>query len=407
MEQNKHIWIINQYAGTPQTSNPGRHFSIAQVLQRLGYKVTIITASFTHGRWNRNVTDKISIKRYKDIEYIWIKVPQYTNHHGLGRIRNWFIFSYMLTQIKHENISLPDVIYYSSLSLVGYLGAENLKKTFKVPLVFEVRDIWPLTLQELKNIPPYHPFVLFLKRIEMRAYKESDLVISNLSNFDQYLIDEKLENIKSLWIPNGFDSEEEIEYLEYTGLPKKNEDVFRVGYAGSLGLANNMKAFIMAANSLKDHNDIEFYILGDGPEKEKLMNMSANKNIHFLSKVPKKQVRSFLEQMDCCYIGSNSSKLYRYGIGANKISDYIQIKKPIVFSYSGYGDPITNYELGLTVPSDNVTKLQEAFLKIKDLPESKKKQIEINSSSVLDKYYDYNKTVALLDKKICEIVKKS
>ena len=51
---NKKIWIINQYAGVPQTSNPGRHYYIAKEFQKLGYDVTLILATFTHNRKYNN-----------------------------------------------------------------------------------------------------------------------------------------------------------------------------------------------------------------------------------------------------------------------------------------------------------------------------------------------------------------
>ena len=61
------------------------------------------------------------------------------------RIANWFLFAWQLPKLK-KILPKPDVIIYSSPSLVGYLGAEKLSRTLNVPLAFEVRDIWPLTL---------------------------------------------------------------------------------------------------------------------------------------------------------------------------------------------------------------------------------------------------------------------
>ena len=91
---NKKIWIINQYAGVPQTSNPGRHYYIAKEFQKLGYDVTLILATFTHNRKYNNFDQKSQFfcEKIEGVNYIWVRVPEYRNTHGIGRIRNWFLF---------------------------------------------------------------------------------------------------------------------------------------------------------------------------------------------------------------------------------------------------------------------------------------------------------------------------
>lgn len=84
---------------------------------------------------------------------MWLKVPSYTGSHSKQRIINWFIFAAKILNLNHFCL---DVVIYSSPSLVGYLGAEKVAKDMDVPLVFEVRDIWPLTLIELGNYSINH-----------------------------------------------------------------------------------------------------------------------------------------------------------------------------------------------------------------------------------------------------------
>ena len=44
----KHIWIINEYAGSPYYGMEFRHYYLSRELIKLGYKVTIISATYSH-----------------------------------------------------------------------------------------------------------------------------------------------------------------------------------------------------------------------------------------------------------------------------------------------------------------------------------------------------------------------
>ena len=44
----KTIWIINQYASTPDSGMGGRHYYLAKYLARKGHKVYLIAALYTH-----------------------------------------------------------------------------------------------------------------------------------------------------------------------------------------------------------------------------------------------------------------------------------------------------------------------------------------------------------------------
>ena len=52
----------------------------------------------------------------------------------------------------------------------------------------------------------------------------------------------------------------------------KNSGKFIVGYAGSHGFANPLDTIINACILLKEKSDIIFFLVGDGPEKNRIMN---------------------------------------------------------------------------------------------------------------------------------------
>ena len=51
---------------------------------------------------------------------------------------------------------------------------------FKTKLVFEVRDIWPLTLTEEGGFSSLNPLIIILRAIELVGYRFSDLVVGTM-----------------------------------------------------------------------------------------------------------------------------------------------------------------------------------------------------------------------------------
>jgi hypothetical protein len=101
-----------------------------------------------------------------------------------------------------------------------------LARKYKAKLIFEVRDIWPLTLIEVGKISAKHPFIIFMALFERFALNRSDIIVSNLPNYGEYL---QCLGIKKRfhWISNGVDLEElnDIEPLDLKiehKIPKKN-----------------------------------------------------------------------------------------------------------------------------------------------------------------------------------------
>jgi glycosyltransferase involved in cell wall biosynthesis len=219
-------------------------------------------------------------------------------------------------------IEKPDAIIVSSPSLFPIVRAKKWAIKFKAQLIFEVRDIWPLTLQNLAGISTVHPLIVFMKWFEKFAYKNCDKIVSVLPGAHLHVKTYGIHEEKITCIPNGIDLEE-VEHPEQLD-NSVNEKIpfgkFIVGYAGSIGVSNALDSFIEAAVKFNENKEIVFVIFGNGAEKEKLMKKALGCNaILFFEPVKKEQFQSLLNRFDICYIGWKKESLYRFGISANKI----------------------------------------------------------------------------------------
>jgi len=397
MTQKKTIWIINQYASTPETGMVGRHYYFAKTLAKSGYEVYLVGASFTHLLRTPPILE--SGFKFEQIEsslhFVWVKMPRYVNAHSKQRIANWFLFAWRILALKNI-LPKPDVILYSSPSLVGYLGAEKLAKELNVPLAFEVRDIWPLTLCELGGYSKTHPFIRLLQWIEIRAYKNSNYVLSNLKNSYRHMQSHGMDPKKFTWIPNGFLKEgvEGVDALEQHTLDQLPKDKFVIGYAGTLGIANALDSLIKAASQLQQYSDIAFVIVGQGQIKSDLQKQVTDlklQNVYFVDAIPKKQIQSLLQLFDVCYIGLTKDPLFRFGVSPNKLFDYLYAGKPVIYAIdSGDYTPVTDAHAGIQIEPENVSQIVEAVLEIYNLTPDMRETMGRNGHNEVINMYEYS-----------------
>ncbi|WEJ63150.1 glycosyltransferase family 4 protein [Thiomicrorhabdus lithotrophica] len=397
MNKPKTIWIINQYASTPATGMGGRHFYLAKELAKQGHQVYLIASSYTHLlRSPLEITDSYFIEELDGISFVWVKMPQYEDAHDKKRVLNWFIFAWRLLKLPKVIKDKPDVVLASSPAPFVFLGAQRLAKKFHARLVFEVRDIWPLTLIELGGYSSKHPFIRLMQWVEDKAYRESDTVLSNLPNAVRHMESRGMKPEKFSWIPNGFDTEEfsNTEPLSEETLQALPQDKFIVGYTGTLGVANALENFIDAAELLKKNDKIAFVLVGKGKEKKTLqtqVNRLKLKNVTFIDSIRKSQVQSMLEKFDACFIGWKKEAIYRYGIAPNKLPEYMLSATPIIHAYSGACDFVKEAEAGISVPAENPQAIAEAILALKQMSFEEISQLGQNGRNHALENYDYTK----------------
>jgi len=348
----------------------GRHYYLAKELTRQGYDVHVIAAAYTHLLRNPpSFSGKQKFEVEDGVSYVWLRMPRYKAAHSKWRIFNWFLFSWHLRRLVKIMPQRPDAILCSSLSLISFLGSFFLSKKLNAKLIFEVRDIWPLTAVELGGYSSRHPFIKFLQWVEDFAYRHSDSVISNLPNAVEHMGSRGMDCSKFTWIPNGFSLSEVDKAqplsVEISSLLPKGK--FIVGYAGTIGFANALDVLLEAANLLMKFSEIVIVLVGDGGEKKRLQSIADGRgisNLIFINSIPKIQVQSMLSQFSVCYIGWRKDPLYKFGISPNKISEYMYAAKPIIHSYSGFGDAVGNCGAGITVPAEDPAAVADAILKL-------------------------------------------
>lgn len=364
------ILIISKYASSYENGFESRLFALPRRFLKLNHKVSVISSDSSHFGKYPTYNKIYNFSNSDGINVLRIKTLKYKNSISVLRVLSWIDFEIKLFFAPIKKIEKPDVIIVSSLSLITILNGLILRKKFKSKLIFEIRDIWPLTMIVEGGYSRWNPFVALLALVEKIGYNYSDLVVGTMPNLKKHISNvTKKENIKCEFVPFGFDADfykpclkSGPELRDKFSLPNNK---FIIGYAGSIGLSNGLDAVIECTKLMQNESEFHFVFLGKGSlvdeYKEKTKGQT---NIQFIPQVDRHEVADFLQACDLLYFSSLKSEIWEYGWSPNKLIDYMMSGRMVLASYSGHQSMINEANSGIFIPAEDPKAIQIALLKI-------------------------------------------
>lgn len=400
------IWLISKYASTPQYAKaPSRLFYLGKEMCTLGNDVSLITSDSNHFSNFPKTKKTYNYEQEDGVDIHWIKTKKYKKTASINRVLSWFDFELKLFSMKTKKIRKPDVVIVSSLSIFSILYGYHLKRKYKSFLVFEIRDIWPLSMTEEGGFSENHPLVKFIGVIEKFGYKKADLIVGTMPNLKAHVKNILGYDRPFFCSPLGFEPKKYSNDIELdTGLFKEYVQNNRIiiGYAGSIGITNALETLIDTIKLMKDNNSIYFLIVGSGDLKQKYEDKLAGyNNVSFLPRIEQDQVKSFLSVCDILYLSTKDSKVWEYGQSMNKVVEYMLAGKPIIATYTGYPSMINEANCGLFIKSNKPEDLKEAFLFYGDMSNEERLKIGDNGR----KWIYQNRTYSKLAKEYLNAIK--
>lgn len=397
------IWYLCKYVTRPEHGNVGmRAYFLMEELSKKNWNIDILTST-SNSFLNKNNKNIETIN--ESFTFHQLNGMQYGDGKAFMRILSWLEYELKVFFYKKKKLRKPDVIIVSSLSILTIINGLIWSKYYKAKLVFEVRDIWPLTLTEEWGFSKYNPFIVFLSMLERWAYLSSDLIIGTMPNLSSHV--ENITNNSSLnikCIPFGY-PDRESKYFR-SDLPiKSNNKNLVIGYVGSIANTNALDTLFNAIHeiNLSKHN-LEFHIAGDGPLLESYKSEFSNiKNLQFLGRVNKEKVPELISKFDIVYLSTKNSEVWEYGQSLNKLVDYMLSGKPVLASYSGFQSMINEAECGWMIEAESVPALVSALNKIINLNSDKLESIGQNGREWILKNRKYSTLAEKLNAYLMDI----
>jgi glycosyltransferase involved in cell wall biosynthesis len=261
-----------------------------------------------------------------------------------------------------------DIVLATSTPLTVAFPAVYASKKNKIPMVFEVRDLWPaipIAMNILKN-----PLLCYLANLlEGWAYKHAKSIITLSPTMKIGIISKNVFPSRIAVIPNSSD----ILNFKYN---EKVEEHFRqertwlgnkplLVYAGAFGKVNNLQYAVQLAKALQDRkSDIRILLIGDGSQRQDLIYEAKQKgvfevNLFFEDKIPKKNIiESFSAATMCANFVIDIEETWANS--ANKFFDTLAAGKPIFLNHKGWmHDLISLYRCGLCMHGKSIHEVAE------------------------------------------------
>jgi glycosyltransferase involved in cell wall biosynthesis len=364
------ILYLSQYFPPEVGATQTRAHEMAAGLVRAGHQVTVIAEVPNHP--SGIIPPEYKGKLYErsdfdgiDVIRVWVKASPVKTF----RTRMVFYLSYAISAAL-AGLFLArgryDLIYATSPPL--FVGGTALLLSFlrRIPLVFEVRDLWPesaVVLGELKN-----PRAIALaERLERACYRRARRIVVVTTGIRQRLLERGTPVEKLVLIPNGANTELFRPDPE-AGATLRSElglgDAFLVLYAGIHGIAQGLETVVEAARKLKDDQRIRFLFVGEGPVKAELYALAGRyglNNVHFHDEVPRQRVPAYLSAADVALVPLRKLDLFTAAV-PSKIFDAWAAGCPTLVSIDGEARRVLEEsEAGHYVEPENPRALAEAI----------------------------------------------
>lgn len=349
------ILYLHQYFNTPKMKGGTRSYEMARRMVAAGHEVHMVTSiredDSNSSEWTQTNEDGIHVH--------WLTVPYNNKMSYLKRILAFFQFA---IKARKKAVELGgDIIFATSTPLTIAIPAVHAKKKLKIPLVFEVRDLWPelpIVMGAIKS-----PILKWAARkLERYAYFNSEHVIGLSPGMSEGVAATGYPEDKISTIPNSCDLTL-FDPITNSGAEFRNrfswlQDRPLVIYAGTLGHINGVAYLAdLAALVYKLNPEVRFLVIGAGVDEDKVRRRAIElgiyeKNFFMLDIVAKHDIPSVFAA------STVSTSLFidlpeMWANSANKFFDALAAGKPVAINYGGWQKEIVEKEgLGVVLPTE-------------------------------------------------------
>ncbi len=294
------ILYLHQYFTTPQYSGGTRSYEFARRLAARGHEVTLLTTSaYLDPSWAPRPGWNVH-----DVEGVRVEVVGSAYSNRMGFARRLGQFGDFARRAALRGMSLPcDVVFATSTPLTIALPGMAVAGRRRVPLVFEVRDLWPevpIAIGALKN-----PIMIRAARVlEDAAYGRSSAIIALSPDMKAGVQERGIAETKVSVIPNlsrpdlfsGREADGEAFRREHAWLGDRP----LVLYAGTFGIINQVESMVAMARAAADFDpDIRFLAVGDGIRREAVEDAARQAGVlgttfHILPPQPKSDIAALI-----------------------------------------------------------------------------------------------------------------
>lgn len=314
----RNVLVLNQFALPLDQGGGTRHAELFDNLD--GWTARIMAGNRNHYSQQQFTT--------ADARFDLIAIPVQGGAPA-QRLKSWFRYAARAIvrsfQSKHLHL-----VYASSPHLFTPLAGVVIARLRRVPLIVEIRDLWPESIVAAGAISRGGKVHRLLSQLEKYVLAAADHIVAVTPGWQDHFaslgIDDSrvtvIPNGTDPWNPNGYERSAVRKDLGLTG--------FSAIFAGAHGPKDGLDFILEAAHELPE---AKFVLMGSGTAKPAAMAkaQSANlSNVEFWDSVPKSSLMRILAAFDVGIHSVSKLSVFEQGMSPNKIFDYVAAGIPAV-----------------------------------------------------------------------------
>jgi colanic acid biosynthesis glycosyl transferase WcaI len=394
------ILYLSQYyppeMGAPaaRASELAHHWSVA------GHDVSVLTGFPNHptgvvpDQWRPRLRRLVYRDQVGGVTVYRTWLWPLPNRKAHERMRNYASFC-ISAALRGLTLPRPDVVVASSPQLLVGLSGWWISFTRQVPLVFEVRDLWPESLVAVGAGRENSLLHIALSKIAKFLYDRSELIVVVTSAFKEHLIRRwRVPAEKIAVIENGVETE------LFKPLPSTATDALRrelgveskflVCYVGTMGMAHGLETLLDAAAILKHENsNVLFLLVGEGAEKERIKALAESRdlsNVKFLDQQPRERIPTLISASDACLVLLKKTDVFKTVI-PTKMLEFMSCERPVILAVEGQAMQIIEEAgAGIAIEPENSGSLIQAIMHLSSNPELRKTLGQKGRAYIVEKF---------------------
>ena len=298
MPSRSSILFVNQNYYPEVVSAGQRLTSLAEFLASEGFDVHVVCGRGGYGGESseaplRETHNGVHIRRFR--------TPSFGRAKTIGRLADYLAFFlqallHVLTRTK------PDMLVtLTTPPLVNLLGT-TVRSLRGVPYGIWAMDLHPESEKALGMLEEGSPLTRLLDTANDASFREADFVVALGTYMKKRIVQKGVAPENVAVIPVWAMNEERVDDTENPLLSDLGlDDKFVVLYAGNAGLFHEFDGICESMRLLKDHPDIFFLFVGDGPRREKIESFVHSHdidNFRYHDYVPHEQLKNVLSLAD-------------------------------------------------------------------------------------------------------------
>lgn len=295
-----------------------------------------------------------------------IRVPLYPDHSTSAwhRILNFASLAISVLVLGPWLIPACDIIHVNFPPVTLGFPAWILSRLRRVPITFEIQDMWPETLRATGMLK-HEGALAIVGYMANWGYRRAAAIRVISPGFRENLLGKNVPAEKIHVISNWVDTdryeprEPSAALAAEFGLAGR----FNVMFAGTMGLAQGLDAVLKAATLLADLPDVQFVFVGDGADLPRLREIAEEyklTNVRFVGRVPPETVASLYPLAEVLLVHLRDDPLFRITI-PHKVFTYMASARPVLAAMSGdTADVVRAAQAGITCTPGDATAIADA-----------------------------------------------